>query len=99
MKYIPLLLVFLMACSEKEPAVIVQLTRELSKNFDLDNNDNFSPDDKWLCYDTRTESGGIGGCKSIEMVNIEIANEIISEIARGGKEKTSTFAVFRVVLL
>lgn len=41
------------------------------KNHDLDNNDNFSPDGKWLVFDTRTVSGGIGGCASIERVNTQ----------------------------
>lgn len=40
-------------------------------NHDLDNNDNFSPDGKWLVYDTRTGIGGIGGSPSVERVNIE----------------------------
>lgn len=48
----------------------VQITRG-AYNHDLDNNDNFSPDGKWLVYDTRTPTGGIGGCPSIERVNIE----------------------------
>jgi len=48
-----------------------QLTFDSTKNHDLDNNDNFSPDGKWLVYDTRTDSGGIGGNSSIERVNTE----------------------------
>ena len=49
---------------------IVQLTIG-NYNHDLDNNDNFSPDGKWLVYDTRTGIGGIGGSPSVERVNIE----------------------------
>ncbi|MDP2338774.1 MAG: DUF3748 domain-containing protein [Bacteroidota bacterium] len=49
----------------------IQITTDNSKNHDLDNNDNFSPDGKWLVYDTRTAVGGIGGSPSIERVNIE----------------------------
>ena len=49
----------------------VQLTNDSGKNHDLDNNDNFSPDGKWLVYDTRTEVSGISRCSSIERVNIE----------------------------
>lgn len=49
----------------------VRLSNDLSKNFDLDNNDNFSPDGKWLVYDIRTESGGIGGCNAIERIHTE----------------------------
>ena len=48
----------------------VQLTFDNTKNHDLDNNDNFSPDGQWLVYDTRTGIGGIGGCPSVERVNI-----------------------------
>ena len=45
---------------------------------DLDNNDNFSPDGKWLCYDTReTVGGGIENSQSVNMVNIETGKEII----------------------
>lgn len=49
----------------------IQVTHDTTKNHDLDNNDNFSPDGKWLVYDTRTAAGGIGGNPSIERVNIE----------------------------
>ncbi|MCX6223010.1 MAG: DUF3748 domain-containing protein [Bacteroidia bacterium] len=49
---------------------IVQLTYG-AYNHDLDNNDNFSPDGKWLAYDTRTATGGIGGSPSVERVNVE----------------------------
>ena len=39
---------------------------------DLDNNDNFSPDGKWICYDTReTVEFGIHNSQSVMMVNIE----------------------------
>lgn len=48
----------------------VQITKE-AYNHDLDNNDNFSPDGRWLVYDTRTGIGGIGGSPSVERVNIE----------------------------
>ncbi len=48
-----------------------QLTKDPSKNHELDNNDNFSPDGKWLVYDTRTGIGGIGGSPSVERLNIE----------------------------
>src|SRR5690606_31866560 len=48
-----------------------QLTNDLSYNHDLDNNDNFSPDDLWLVYDIRTEEGGIGANATIEKVNVE----------------------------
>jgi len=66
-----LLASFLTNCSPKDQSVkMVQLTNG-SCNHDLDNNDNFSPDGKWLVYDTRTGVGGIGGSPSVERVNIE----------------------------
>ena len=37
-----------------------QLTHDFSRNHELDNNDNFSPDDRFLVFDTRTVAGGIG---------------------------------------
>jgi hypothetical protein len=49
----------------------IQVTKDHSKHHDMDNNDNFSPDGKWLVYDTRTGLGGIGGSPSVERVNIE----------------------------
>lgn len=48
-----------------------QITYDLTYNHDLDNNDNFSPDGKWLVYDTRTDEGGIAASARIEKVNIE----------------------------
>ena len=48
-----------------------QITRDRTYNHDLDNNDNFSPDGKWLVYDTRTDDGGIAASSRIEKVNIE----------------------------
>ncbi|WP_423127046.1 DUF3748 domain-containing protein [Gaoshiqia sp. Z1-71] len=53
------------------PVNEIRITFDGEKNHELDNNDNFSPDGKWLVYDTRTETGGIGGNPSIERVNIE----------------------------
>lgn len=48
-----------------------QITKDFEFNHDLDNNDNFSPDNKWLVYDTRTEAGGIAASSRIEKVNIK----------------------------
>ena len=63
-----------------------QVTFDESKNHDLDNNDNFSPDGKWLVYDTRSETGGIGGCGSIERVNtVTGETEVIYEIPGNGE--------------
>lgn len=57
----------------EKPAYLTekQITNDLSYNHDLDNNDNFSPDNQWLVYDTRTEEGGIPASPKIEKVNIE----------------------------
>jgi hypothetical protein len=70
------------ACAAPEPYLQeVQLTHDQTKNHDLDNNDNFSPDGKWLVYDTRTGVGGIGGSPSIERVNVETGKtEVLFEV-------------------
>jgi len=47
-----------------------QLTFD-SKNHCLDNNDNFSPDDRFLCFDTRPPDGNIANGRTIEKVDIE----------------------------
>lgn len=49
------------------------------KTHALDNNDNFSPDDKFLCYDTRRTvfNSDLANSKSIEKVEIETGNETI----------------------
>ena len=74
---------FLGSCASPESFLKeIQVTNDNTKNHDLDNNDNFSPDGKWLVYDTRTVAGGIGGCPSIERVNIEAGeNEVLYEIS------------------
>ena len=77
-KLITLAILFaLSACKTEEFAEQVQITHDLAYNHDLDNNDNFSPDDQWLVYDTRTEAGGIGGCSRIEKVNIATGEKIV----------------------
>ena len=58
------------SCKKMEFKKERQLTTDLTYNHDLDNNDNFSPDDQWLVYDTRTEKGGIGGNATIEKVHV-----------------------------
>ncbi|MFA5330234.1 MAG: DUF3748 domain-containing protein [Prolixibacteraceae bacterium] len=59
-------------CSSSETYLEeIQLTDDSLTNHVLDNNDNFSPDGKWLVYDTRTDAGGIGGNSSIERVNVD----------------------------
>ncbi|MFO7975144.1 MAG: DUF3748 domain-containing protein [Candidatus Hydrogenedentota bacterium] len=48
------------------------------KNHDLDNNDNFSPDMRFLCYDTRETVGpGIENSQSIEKVEIATGAETV----------------------
>ena len=48
------------------------------KNHELDNNDNFSPDDRFLVYDTREMIGpGIGNGQTIEKVEIATAEETV----------------------
>lgn len=55
---------------------VYQLTFS-AKNHELDNNDNFSYDDKFICYDTRGTLGyGIENCTSIEVVEIDTGKEI-----------------------
>lgn len=67
----------------KEYRKEILLSSDFSKNHDLDNNDNFSPDGKWLVYDTRTESGGIGACSSIERIHTESGKtEILYHLAQ-----------------
>ncbi|MBV5316027.1 MAG: DUF3748 domain-containing protein [Prolixibacteraceae bacterium] len=65
------LLLFASCTSNQSYLKEIQLTFDTTQNHDLDNNDNFSPDGKWLVYDTRTGIGGIGGSPSVERVNIE----------------------------
>lgn len=49
-----------------------------AKNHNLDNNDNFSPDGRFLCYDSRETIGpGIENCQSIEKVEIATGKETV----------------------
>lgn len=63
------------------PVDAVQPERQLTfspQNHELDNNDNFSPDGKLLCYDTRETLGpGIDNGQSIEIVEIATGREVI----------------------
>jgi WD40 repeat protein len=61
----------MLSCQTDSISEEKQITHDLTYNHDLDNNDNFSPDGKWLVYDTRTEEGGIAASGRIERVNIE----------------------------
>ena len=55
-------------CAASPP--VRQLTSD-PKNHCLDNNENFSPDDRCLCYDTRTDGGSIADCRTIEKVDVK----------------------------
>ena len=68
------------SCEKKDVTknVKVNSMEEIQITFDykthaLDNNDNFSPDGKYLCYDTRgmVFNNNLANCKSIEKVAIE----------------------------
>ena len=54
-----------------------QVTHDYDYHHDLDNNDNFSPDGKWLVYDTRTDDGGIAASSKIEKVNVHTGEKRI----------------------
>lgn len=58
------------------PAAEIQLTND-PWNHSLDNNDNFSPDDQWLVYDTRTDEGGIRMGRTIDKVHVD-SKEIVT---------------------
>jgi dipeptidyl aminopeptidase/acylaminoacyl peptidase len=49
------------------------------KNHALDNNDNFSPDNRFLCYDTRgtVYNENLANCKSIEKIEIATGTETV----------------------
>ncbi|GGC07466.1 DUF3748 domain-containing protein [Dyadobacter sediminis] len=61
----------MLSCQPEQHSEEIQLTNDPGYHHDLDNNDNFSPDGKWLVYDTRTDSGGIAESSKIEKVNID----------------------------
>ena len=80
MKHITLLALICtitLGCQHPDYMKEIQLTKDLSYNHDLDNNDNFSPDDQWIVYDTRTEQGGIGACGRIEKVNVSTGEVVV----------------------
>ena len=70
-----LALLLLLTAAGSSHAVERQLTTT-QKNHDLDNNDNFSPDGRWICYDTRESlAPGIDNCTSVEAVNVLSSEE------------------------
>ena len=52
------------------PFTEIQITYDEKGHF-LNSTQVFSPDDKWIVYDTRNSDGGIGVTGSIEMVNVK----------------------------
>lgn len=48
-----------------------RLTFDIDRNHQLDNNLNWSPDCRWIAYDTRAFAGGIGNTLTLEKVNID----------------------------
>jgi hypothetical protein len=72
-----LLLATLCCAITAAPPAPEQLTVS-PKNHMLDNNDNFSPDGRYLVYDRREETGpGIEHCLYIEMVDIQTGEETL----------------------
>ena len=63
-------------------STIIMKKRQISfsdKNHALDNNDNFSPDNQFLCYDTRgtVYNENLANCKSIEKIEIATGKETV----------------------
>jgi len=75
-----------MGCNNSESNDDIKVTKMAEKQITfspkthaLDNNDNFSPDDKFLCYDTRGTvfNEDLANSKSIEKVEIATGKETI----------------------
>ena len=76
-KFIALTGVIGMACSGLVVAQEKQLTFS-PKNHNMDNNDNFSPDGRFLCYDTRNMVGeSIDNGQTIELLEIATGKETL----------------------
>src|SRR5690554_2612778 len=68
--------------SQKNEFIMVMNETRVSfseKNHALDNNDNFSPYDRFLCYDTRgtVYNENLANCKSIEKVEVGTSRETV----------------------
>ncbi len=68
--------------NQSNETMMVMKEKQISysnKNHALDNNDNFSPDDKYLCYDTRGTvfNDNIGNCKTIEKIELSTSSETV----------------------
>ena len=68
-----------------------RLTFDTDRNHQLDNNLNWSPDCRWVAYDTRASSGGIGNTLTLEKVNI-LTKEIVTIYAAGNPNPTNGLA-------
>ena len=88
--YFPVMLIASLAivvgCQKSESIDEIEVYKMIEKQITnspkthaLDNNDNFSPDDKFLCYDTRATifNENLANCKSIEKVEIAIGKETV----------------------
>jgi hypothetical protein len=70
----------------------IQLTNDLTYNHDLDNNDNFSPDNQWLIYDTRTDDGGIAASAKIEKVNVKTGEKKVVYEIKNNQDLTNNLS-------
>ena len=67
-----------------------QLTSDTDSNHQLDNNLNWSPDCRWVAYDTRAFSGGIGNTLTLEKVHIQ-TQEIVTVYTAPNPNPTNGF--------
>ena len=67
-----------------------QLTFDTDRNHQLDNNLNWSPDCRWVAYDTRAFSGGIGNTLTLEKVDI-LSQEIVTIYTAPNPNPTNGF--------
>ena len=79
------ILVILLGCeSGRMESIPIAMMKEIqitdtAKNHALDNNDNFSPEGRFLCYDTRgtVYNSDLANCKTIEKVEIATGTETV----------------------
>ena len=67
-----------------------QLTFDTDRNHQLDNNLNWSPDCRWITYDTRAFSGGIGNTLTLEKVDI-LSQEVVTIYTAPNPNPTNGF--------
>ena len=73
---------FMQSCDQKRDASVLMNEKQITfspRTHALDNNDNFSPDGGFLCYDTRGTiyNENLANSKSIEKVEISTGIETI----------------------